>query len=206
MSPERGEKLKRVLNKRQPDLTLVLENVYDPHNVSAVMRTCESVGIQDLFVLNTMIEPHRRYGGRSSSSAAKWLTVHQYTSVPACVEELRKRGFRIFTTWIGEGAVDLFQMDFTSPIAIVFGNEKFGVSEEIRSLADGNMVIPQVGIIQSLNISVACAVTLYEALRQKRAAAHYENQRLPQTQYDELWKLWSENKENRNTLFEEERR
>ena len=204
MSPERGEKLKKVLDQRQPDLTLVLENVFDPHNISAVMRTCESVGIQDLFVLNSNMEPHRRYGGRSSSSAAKWLTVHQFTDVQACVDELRQRNFKIYTTWIGEGSVDLYSMDFTGPMAIVFGNEKYGVSNEIRALADGNMVIPQMGIIRSLNISVACAVTVYEAFRQKRLAAHYETQRLPQPQYEELWKLWSENRENRNMVFEED--
>ncbi|MEO7309194.1 MAG: RNA methyltransferase [Chitinophagaceae bacterium] len=193
MTPERTEKLRKVLSQRQPDLTLVLENVFDPHNVSAVMRTCESVGIQDLFVLNTKIPTHKKFGERSSSSAAKWLTIHQYEDAAACFAELRKRNFKVFTTWLGEGSVNLYKMNFTQPLAIVFGNEKTGVSDEIRALADGNMVIPQVGIIQSLNISVACAVTVYEAYRQKSLAQHYDAPRLPQQQYDELWQLWSEN-------------
>ncbi|MES2775944.1 MAG: RNA methyltransferase [Bacteroidota bacterium] len=195
MTPERTEKLQKVLRKRQADMTLVLENVHDPHNISAVMRTCESVGIQDLFVLNTRLPTHKKFGERSSSSALKWLTIHQYDNAEACFGELRKRNFRIYTTWLGDGSADLYEMDFTTPVAIVFGNEKTGVSDEIRALADGNMVIPQVGIIQSLNISVACAVTVYEAFRQKRLAGHYEAPRLPEQRYDELWQLWSENRD-----------
>lgn len=195
MTPERTEKLQNVLSKRQADFTLVLENVFDPHNISAVMRTCESVGIQDIFVLNTKIPQHKKFGEKSSSSATKWLTINQYDNAAECFNELHKRNFRIYTTWLGEGSLDLYEMNFTEPLAIVFGNEKTGVSDEIRALADGNMVIPQVGIIQSLNISVACAVTVYEAFRQKRLAAHYDTQRLPLKRYDELWKLWSENRD-----------
>jgi tRNA (guanosine-2'-O-)-methyltransferase len=193
MTPERTNKLKKVLDNRQPNLTLVLENVFDPHNISAVMRTCESVGIQDLYVLNTKLPPHNRFGQRSSSSAEKWLSIHQYNDAALCFANLRKHNFKVVTTWLGEGSVNLYQMDFTQPIAIVFGNEQTGVSDEIRALADYNMVIPQVGIIQSLNISVACAVTVYEAYRQKQAAGHYNAPALPQPQYDALWKLWSEN-------------
>ncbi len=195
MTPERTQKLQQVLSKRQADVTLVLENVHDPHNISAVMRTCESVGIQDIFVLNTKIPTHKKFGERSSSSAAKWLTIHQYDNAEACFAELRNKNFRIYTTWLGEGSVDLYAIDFTQPIAIVFGNEKTGVSDEIRALADGNMVIPQVGIIQSLNISVACAVTVYEAFRQKRLAGHYDEKRLSDEHHADLWEQWTENRD-----------
>lgn len=195
MTPERTQKLQQVLSKRQADVTLVLENVHDPHNISAVMRTCESVGIQDIFVLNTKIPTHKKFGERSSSSAAKWVTIHQYDNAEDCFAELHKRNFRIYTTWLGEGSLDLYAMDFSQPIAIVFGNEKTGVSDEIRALADGNMVIPQVGIIQSLNISVACAVTVYEAFRQKRLAGHYDKKRLSDQHHADLWELWSENRD-----------
>lgn len=195
MTPERTQKLQQVLSKRQADVTLVLENVHDPHNISAVMRTCESVGIQDIYVLNTIIPPHKKFGERSSSSAAKWLTIRQFDNAEACFAELRKRNFRIYTTWLGEGSVDLYAMDFTDKLAIVFGNEHSGVSDEIRALADGNMVIPQVGIIQSLNISVACAVTVYEAFRQKRLAGHYDENRLTNEHHSDLWTLWSENRD-----------
>lgn len=174
MTPERLHKLTEVLKKRQIDITIVLENVFDPHNISAVMRTCDAVGIQEIHILNTRIPRHKKWGARSSSSAAKWLTIHQYEEVDACFSKLRKDYGRILTTHLASDAVPLHTLDLTQSVALVFGNEHSGVSDEIRSLADGNFMIPQVGIIQSLNISVACAVTLYEAFRQKELAGHYQ--------------------------------
>ena len=167
MTPERFERLNNVLIKRQPDLTVVLENVFDPHNISAVMRTCDAVGIQDIYILNNKIPPHRKWSSKSSSSAAKWLTIHQFTDAQECFSELRKQYKKIFTTHLSTDAVSLHELDLTEPVALVFGNEHSGVSEEIIAMADGNFIIPQVGIIKSLNISVACAVSLYEAYRQK---------------------------------------
>ncbi|HPH93146.1 MAG TPA: RNA methyltransferase, partial [Ferruginibacter sp.] len=178
MTPERTDRLESVLSKRQPGLTVVLENVFDPHNISAVMRTCDAVGIQDIYILNHKIAPHRKYGARSSSSAAKWLSIHEFTDAAECFAELRKHFKKIYTTHLSTDAVSLHQLDLTEPVALVFGNEKFGVSEEIIAMADGNFIIPQVGIIRSLNISVACAVSLYEAFRQKNNAGHYKEPQL----------------------------
>ena len=178
MTPERNERLTAVLNKRQPDLTVVLENVFDPHNISAVMRTCDAVGIQDIYILNTKIPPHKKWGAKSSSSAAKWLSIHQFTDPAACFSELRKHFKKIYTTHLSTDAVGLHELNLTEPVALVFGNEHSGVSEEIIAMADGNFIIPQVGIIKSLNISVACAVCLYEAFRQKTNAGHYHTVKL----------------------------
>jgi tRNA (guanosine-2'-O-)-methyltransferase len=190
MTPERRARLLAVLNKRQHDLTVVLENVFDPHNISAVMRTCDAVGVQEVYVLNTKIPRHKKWGAKSSSSAAKWLTVHQFTDAEACFAALRQKYDRILTTHLSSDAVGLYEIDFTTRIALVFGNEHSGVSEEIRAMADGNFIIPQVGIIKSLNISVACAVTLYEAQRQKKVAGHYDTCRLPEHQLNELLEKW----------------
>lgn len=191
MTPERKARLESVLSHRQPDITLVLENVFDPHNISAVMRTCDAVGVQDIYILTNRIPRHKKWGPRSSSSAAKWLTIHQFEDLEECVSALRQRYKRILTTHLSSDAVSLHSIDFTESIALVFGNEHSGVSEEMRALADGNFVIPQVGIIRSLNISVACAVTLYEAFRQKNEAGHYNQQRLGDEQYTGLMKEWS---------------
>ncbi|MFN5135115.1 MAG: TrmH family RNA methyltransferase [Chitinophagaceae bacterium] len=190
MTPERRNRLISVLNKRQPDLTVVLENVFDPHNISAVMRTCDAVGIQEIYVLTTKIPRHKKWGARSSSSAAKWLTIHQFDDLNECVAALRKKYSKIFTTHLSSDAVSLHQIDFTEPVALVFGNEHAGVSEEMIAKADGNFIIPQMGIIQSLNISVACAVTIYEALRQKANAGHYNQQRLDDGTYNQLLQEW----------------
>lgn len=198
MTPERYNRLTSVLNKRQGDITIVLENVFDPHNISAVMRTADAVGLQDIYILNTLIPRHKKWGAKSSSSAAKWLTVHQYENAEECFSSLRKRYSKILTTHLSSDAIGLHQIDMTQPIALVFGNEHSGVTDEIRALADGNFIIPQVGIIQSLNISVACAVTLYEAFRQKTNAGQYAKQSLNQVRYDELFKEWETNRKYEN--------
>ena len=198
MTPEREKRIRTVLNKRQGDITIVLENVFDPHNISAVMRTCDAVGVQEISVLNTKIPLHKKWGAKSSSSAAKWLTIHQFENAAECFSSLRKRYSTILTTHLSSNAVGLYSIDFTKSIALVFGNEHSGVSEEIRALADGNFIIPQVGIIQSLNISVACAVTLYEAFRQKTKAGQYNQPSLDAVRYNELYKEWEENKREEN--------
>jgi tRNA (guanosine-2'-O-)-methyltransferase len=190
MTPQRDERLTAVLNKRQPDITVVLENVFDPHNISAVMRTCDAVGIQDIYILNTKIAKHDYFGVKSSSSAAKWLTVHQYTNAQECFAALRKNYNKIYTTHLSSDAVSLYEIDFTDSVALVFGNEHDGVSEETIALADGNFIIPQLGFIKSLNISVACAVSIYEAHRQKMAAGHYKDQTMSLERQESLLADW----------------
>src|SRR3954471_18179713 len=190
MTPERRAKLEKVLTKRQPNLTVVMENVMDPHNVSAVMRSCDAVGIQDIYVISNKTPRPKKWGAKSSSSAAKWLTIHQFDNVQDCVAQLRKEYSTILTTHLSSEAVSLYSIDFTFSIALVFGNEHEGVSEEMRSLADGNFLIPQVGIIQSLNISVACAVSIYEAFRQKKIAQHYDRTSLTEQRMNELMIQW----------------
>ena len=190
MTPERTERLNTVLSKRQPGITVVLENVSDPHNISAVMRTCDAIGIQDIYVLNTVISNHKKWGTKSSSSAAKWLTIHQFTDVKTCFEALRKNYKKIYTTHLSSDAVDLYDLDFSESVALVFGNEHSGVSDELIGLCDGNFIIPQVGIIKSLNVSVACAVTLYEAYRQKKIAGHYDRQQMDDIKLAQLKTSW----------------
>ncbi len=190
MTPEREQRLLSVLSKRQDDLTVVLENVFDPHNVSAVMRTCDAVGIQDIYILNTKIPMHKRWGAKSSSSAVNWLSIHKFTDTEACFADLRKKYDKILTTHLAHDAVDLYEIDFRGSVALVFGNEHSGVSEEARAMADGNFLIPQAGIIQSLNISVACAVCVYEAYRQKSLAGHYKERKLPDERAKSLLKEW----------------
>jgi len=160
------------------------------------MRTCDAVGVQDIYILNTKIPRHKKWGTRSSSSAAKWLTVHQFEQADECFKSLRQRYSTILTTHLSTDAVGLYELDLTKSVALVFGNEHSGVSEEIRALADGNFIIPQVGIIRSLNISVACAVTLYEAYRQKNKAGHYNQAGMDSVIKQGLLKEWSIYEEN----------
>ena len=154
------------------------------------MRTCDAIGIQDIYVLNTVISNHKKWGTKSSSSAAKWLTIHQFTDVKTCFEALRKNYKKIYTTHLSSDAVDLYDLDFSESVALVFGNEHSGVSDELIGLCDGNFIIPQVGIIKSLNVSVACAVTLYEAYRQKKIAGHYDRQQMDDIKLAQLKTSW----------------
>jgi len=190
MTPERKDKFLSVLNKRQGNITVVLENVMDPHNEAAVMRTCDSVGIQDIYIITNRTSRKREVGFRSGSGAKKWLTIHEFSDVNKCIQELRKTYKKILTTHLSSNAVSLYDINFTESIALVFGNEWLGVSEELVALSDGNFIIPQTGMIQSLNISVACAITIYEAYRQKESAGHYKQTSLPQEKQTELLMKW----------------
>ena len=189
MTEERKSKFKKAIAKRQPNLTIVMEDIRDPHNIAAVLRSCDSVGVQEVFIIN----PEAQIIGRKSSgSANKWLDMRFYTDVESCYKAVRKKYDKIYTTHLSEDAVSLYEMDLTQSVALVFGNEQIGNSKKAVELADGNFIIPQVGLIQSLNISVACAVTLYEAYRQRAVSGNYENSLLSETEQAALFEEWIE--------------
>ena len=201
MTPERSVRISNTLARRQNNITVVLENVFDPHNISAVMRSCDAVGIQDIYVLNSSIPRHKKWGRRSSSSAAKWLTIHQFSKLDDCVNELRSRNFKILASRLTNDSTNLYEVDFTVPIALIFGNENFGVRDDLYNVADGCFQIPQVGMIHSLNISVACAVTIYEAFRQKYLAGHYNRPSLEEPQLTRIFENWMLNSSQDETIF-----
>lgn len=191
MTPERKQRITSVLRYRQPDLTVVMENVHDPHNIAAVMRTCDSVGIQEIYVLNTIVAGHIKFGKKSSAGVVRWLTVHQFDDTEACMKAVKEKYKNIFATHLGEQAVSLYELDLTEPVALVFGNEHDGVTEECLKYCNGNFIIPQVGMVKSLNISVACAVSLYEAYRQKALKGVYDGTpKLPQDEIVMLTEKW----------------
>ncbi|GIV32398.1 MAG: tRNA (guanosine(18)-2'-O)-methyltransferase [Saprospiraceae bacterium] len=178
MTPERERKFRQVVYCRQPDLTVVLENVHDPHNIGAVLRTCDAVGVQQIFVLYTdprLVSDKLVIGKRTSSGARHWVDVHYYTDPEACFRHVRSLCAQVLATHLASDSRSLYELDLTVPTALVFGNEHEGVSQEILRYTDGNFIIPQVGMVQSLNISVACAVSLYEAFRQRKAAGYYDD-------------------------------
>lgn len=188
-SERRIEKLKTVLRHRQPDLTVVIENVHDPHNVSAMLRSCDAVGVMEVQLIYTD-EEFPDIGKKSSASAKKWVARRKFDSVEKCYTTLRNEGFKIYATRLGESSVSLYDLDLTKPVALVFGNEHRGVSDEAAKLADAHIQIPMMGMIQSLNVSVACAVCLFEALRQRVAAGMYDQPRLSSRELNTLLKKW----------------
>lgn len=177
MTPKRFQKIKQVAALRQHDLTVVLENVRDQHNIGAVLRSCDSIGIKEIFILYS--EPGLRekeaikIGKRTSAGSRRWVDVHYFTDVAACFEAVKKRYARVLSTHLDESSKSLYELDLTTSTAFLFGNEQTGLSQEALSFSDGNFIVPQVGMVESLNISVACAVTLYETLRQRQSSGLY---------------------------------
>jgi tRNA (guanosine-2'-O-)-methyltransferase len=188
-SVRRIEKIRRVLACRQPGLTVIMENIHDPHNVSAVFRTCDAVGVARVELLYTL-EKFPRIGRKSSSSANKWVDRRKHTSVDECYAALRAEGFWILATAIGGTSCSLYDLDLTQKTAFVFGNEHRGVSPEAAEKADAQMHIPMLGMIESLNVSVAAAVCLYEAMRQRAAAGLYDTPQIPEDRIGELYESW----------------
>ncbi len=180
ITSEREQRLRSVAAMRQTDIVLVLENVHDPHNIGAVLRTCDSVGIAEVFIVYTeeqLTEETLDKGlkSKTSSGASKWIKTTLFHTVADCIEELKSRNLRIYGTHLGEQAETIYNCDFTKPTAIVLGNERDGLSDEFLESLDGNIFIPQVGMVQSLNISVASAVIVYEIHRQRDAKQLYNS-------------------------------
>jgi tRNA (guanosine-2'-O-)-methyltransferase len=191
MTPERYERILEALHKRQTDITVVLENVDDLHNIAAIMRTCDAVGIQDIYIINDQPPRQRNWGFKSSGSAEKWVTAHPFTDKLQCINAVRKKYNIILTTHLSATATSLYNINFTNnSIALVFGNELKGLSEQMLNFCDGNFSIPQTGIIKSLNISVSVAVSLYEAYRQKMNAGHYNQRNLTEETIEQLKNKW----------------
>ena len=187
----RQERVSAVLARRQPDLAVVLEDVHDPHNASAVLRACDAVGVLRVHLVYDQETPPKQSFSRSvSGSAAKWLQLVRHRSIEACYAALRTDGFAIYATALQGDSQDLYAADLTRPVALVFGNEHRGVSPEAIAQADAGLIVPMMGMVQSLNISVACAVVLYEALRQRRAAGQYAEPKLDDAARGSLAEEW----------------
>ncbi|PKL81617.1 MAG: RNA methyltransferase [Ignavibacteriae bacterium HGW-Ignavibacteriae-3] len=186
------ERLQRIIstaNSRQISLHVVMENIHDPHNVSAIFRTCDAVGVPKISLLYT-IESFPKISKTSSSSANKWIEVEKFKQPSECYERLRTEGFKIYASMLNRNAKNLYEIDFTGKVALVFGNEKRGVSPQTEKSADETFYIPMRGMIQSLNVSVAAAVTLYEAQRQRSIKDMYSRSELPPEELDALIDKW----------------
>ncbi len=169
MTSIREQKIADVQARRFRDLHVVLENVDDPHNLGAIFRTCEAVGVGMIHLLYTKNKPPRMHELRNdaAASAVKWLEFQRWGTVQECIAYLRQQNLRVLVTALFDQGKAQWEWDLISPTAIVIGNEHEGISKEILSVADGVITIPMRGMVQSLNVSVATAVVLEEALRQR---------------------------------------
>ena len=176
MTPERLNRINTMLDKRQPDLTVCMEGLHKSHNLAAVVRTCDAIGISDVHAVWKSEEAEVR--GGSAAGSQNWIDVHNYHKTEDAISALKAQGMQILVTNLSDTAVHFTEIDYTKPTAIVLGQEKFGTSDIALELADQDIVIPMVGMVQSLNVSVACSVVLYEAQRQRQMAGMYDMPRL----------------------------
>ncbi|HVI75699.1 MAG TPA: RNA methyltransferase [Anaeromyxobacteraceae bacterium] len=164
--PERRDRIDRAVAERTRSLTVVMEAFCDPQNVNAVLRTCDAFGVQEVHVIEGVMKPYDR-NKKISQNADKWLDVVRWKSTAACLDALRARGFAVYATHLDEEARPLGELSFAPKVALVFGNESRGVSEEALARADARYVIPMRGFVQSLNVSVAAAVSLAHAVERR---------------------------------------
>lgn len=192
MTLRRRQRIYDVLRRRQPDLTLIAEEVHKPHNLSAVLRSCDAVGIGTVHA----VQPT---GGvptyvSTSASAQKWVDVIVHGDVAGAVRHVKGRGMRVYAAHLSPSAVDFREVDYVAPCAVLLGNEREGVSAEAAALADAHVVIPMLGMVQSLNVSVAAAVILFEAQRQRLAAGRYDRPELDSAELAALAERWLANR------------
>ena len=172
MIPRRYERLKQVLSKRQADLTVITEDVHKPHNFSAIIRTCDAVGVFEVHAVNSN-STMPTYSTVAKGSD-KWVNLHTHDRLENAIAQLQQKDIKIYAAHLSDRAVDYRSIDYTKPTAILMGAEKHGVSDLAANLVDGHIMIPMLGMVESLNVSVAAAVILFEAQRQRLAARMYD--------------------------------
>ena len=188
--PRRFERLKSVLDGRMRDLTVLLEHVEKPHNLSAILRSCDAVGVLEAHAVSFSGRP--RTFNSTAQGSQRWVPLHDHADIGSAISHLKQRGFRLFGTNLSVDARDYRECDFTGPCAFVLGAEKWGLTEEATALMDQAVYIPMRGMVQSLNVSVATATLLFEALRQRQVAglAPQNGEGIPDGDYDTLLFEW----------------
>lgn len=186
---KRIAKIEKVLRSRQHSLHVVLENIHDSHNVSAIYRSCDAVGIPKVSLVYS-IEKYPKLNRTTSASARKWVSSQKFKDIESCYEKLRADGFKIYASLLDPNSKSLYEIDFTEKSAIVLGNENRGVSKLAAHLADETFYIPMYGMIQSLNVSVANAVTLYEACRQRSIKGFYDSSEIDKNELQKMIDDW----------------
>ena len=192
MTPERYDRIRKTLEMRQPDLTVITDEVYKPHNLAAIARTCDAVGIPKIHC----VWPRDRYRLKTAATAGSsdWIEVQTHADIETGISELKNKGVKVVAAHLTDRAIDYRDYDFTQPTALLMGTEKEGVSDIASDMADEHLIIPMRGMVQSFNVSVAAAIILNEAHYQRQAAGMYDSQRLPDEWFDRLLFEWCQPK------------
>lgn len=189
ITEKRKKRIDAVLAKRQKDLTMVMDNIWDPHNVSAVLRSCDAFGVAGVHLYYTTSQ-WPDLGKKSSASAKKWIQRTRHIDPKAMVDQLRADGGQVLRTGFSETARPVMDFDFTGPTAIILSNEHRGTSPELAELVPDEIYIPMQGMVQSFNVSVAAAIILYQAFSQRQAAGLYDEPTFSSEELEALKSEW----------------
>lgn len=189
ITEKRRNRIDRVLSKRQKDLTLVMDNIWDPHNVSAVLRSCDAFGVAGVHLYYTTSQ-WPDLGKKSSASAKKWIQRTRHVDADGMIGSLREQGMQLMRTGFSETARPVMDFDFTKPTAIILSNEHRGTSPELAELVEDEIYIPMQGMVQSFNVSVAAAIILYQAFTQRDKAGMYETPTFSGEELEQLKREW----------------
>ncbi|WP_102797599.1 tRNA (guanosine(18)-2'-O)-methyltransferase TrmH [Bowmanella denitrificans] len=179
MTPNRYRRIRHMLGLRQPDLAVCLEKVHKPHNLAAMMRNCDATGVHHLHAIWATKHQIRR---GTAVGSQNWLKLHSHKTSADAIAQFKAQGMQLLVTHLSDKAVDFRQVDYTRPTAILFGQERTGASEEAIAAADQEIIIPMLGMVQSLNVSVAGSLILYEAQRQRQQAGLFATPRLDEAE------------------------
>lgn len=185
----RKERIRSTLERRQKDLTLILDNIHDPHNVSAILRSCDAFGVAKVYLYYTT-EAFPKIGRKTSASAFKWVYTEKYSDAQSLFSKLKTQGIEIIGTGTNLNAIPIDKWDFTQPTAVVLGNEHRGISEEIATELKSEIYIPMQGMVKSFNVSVAAAIILYESWKQRSQKGMYQQRSLPQETFEKMFQEW----------------
>jgi tRNA (guanosine-2'-O-)-methyltransferase len=188
MTPERTARLIQTLNRRQPDLTLITDQVHKPGNIAAMIRTCDAVGITQM---NT-VTPKAGYELTGTSRGSdRWVRSRNHDTCEAAIATVKARGMKVYAAHFSDRAIDYRDVDYTVPCALLMGAEKHGVSDKGADLADEHILIPMMGMVGSLNVSTAAGIILVEAQNQRLKAGLYDQCRLDPLEYTDTLFEWS---------------
>lgn len=187
MTPERKAKLIRTLQHRQPDLSLITDQVHKPRNLAALIRTCDAVGIQEIHAV--IPKEGYRYRGTTSGSD-RWINTIHHPECEDAVAAVKSKGMKIYAAHFSERAVDYREVDYTQPCAVLMGAEKWGVSDAAADMADEHILIPMMGMVESLNVSTAAGIILVEAQNQRLKAGMYEECHIGEVEFRETMFAW----------------
>jgi len=189
MTPERYTKIKEILKRRQMDLTVIMDNIHKPHNFNAIVRTCDAVGVQDVQYIP--VKKGYRQLNYYAKGSQKWVEAHKYADFPSVAKSFQDKGYQLLAAHFSDEAIDYREVDYTKPTAIVMGTELKGISDETAEIVDKHIIVPMQGMVASLNVSVASAVILFEAQKQRMAAGMYESRSMQDERYEKLLFEWS---------------